>query len=147
MTEETKIQEEDQSDAIESWQEVSNQLKTLGQTLSAAFNASIQDEQVQEQIKVVRTELDAAAAQLNQKVQEVSKSVESINVEEEAKKVEAKTQAVEQELAREVRPHLLAALKKVQTGLGQIIGNLENADTEAPAGEEDAEISESALEA
>jgi hypothetical protein len=137
VTEENKNQEQDQPTATDAWNEVGQQIQTLGASLTSAFNASVQDEEVQQQLKTLQSELDTAAAQINQKAKEASDSVKSVNIEEETKKLDDETQAAGQDLVKEVQPHLLNALKKIQTGLDQIVNNLEKEDTEAPATEGD----------
>lgn len=153
MTEEKKNQEEKEQEqeknqeqeipvATDAWQEVSNQVQTLGTSLAAAFNATVQDEEVQQHLKTVKSELNMAAAQIDQKAKEVSASVKSIDVEEETKKLGVETQAAGQELVKGVQPHLLKALKKLQTSLNQIIDDLEKEDTETPAQEDDSGVNE-----
>jgi hypothetical protein len=145
VTEENKNQEQDQPTATDAWNEVGQQIQMLGASLASAFNASVQDEEVQQQLKTLQSELDTAAAQINQKAKEVSESVKSVNVEEETKKLDDETQAAGQDLVKEVQPHLLNALKKMQTGLDQIVNNLEKEDTEAPATEDAADEALKAL--
>ena len=129
MTEEKKNQEQNPPNAAYAWEEVGKQFQTLGKSLASTFNASIQDEKVQQDINAMRVALDTTAAQIKQKAKEVSDAVESVNVEEETKKLDEQTQAVGQDLVKEVQPQLVNALKKMRTSLDQIISNLEQQDS------------------
>jgi hypothetical protein len=50
VTEEKKIQEQDQTKASDAWNEVGKQFQILGEKLVSAFNASVQNEKVQQQL-------------------------------------------------------------------------------------------------
>ena len=138
MTEETKNQDQDQPKASDAWSEVGRQVQTLGETLAAAFKATIQDEQVQQHLDRVQSDLNAAGEQISQKAKEASDSMKNMNVDEETRKIGEEVQATGRDLADEIQPHLINALKKIQTGIDQIVDNLGSEAAQPTADAEDA---------
>ena len=133
MTEEKKNQE--QPKATDAWNEVGKQFQTLGKSLAAALNATIQDEKVQQDLSQMQAALDATAVQIKQKAQEVSDAAKSKEVEEETKKLGEQAQTAGQDLVKGVQPQLVGALKKMQVGLDKTINDLEQLDPAAASAE------------
>jgi hypothetical protein len=116
----------------EAWNEVGQQVQTLGESLTAAVNASVQDEQVEQKLNKMQAELDAASQQISQKIKPESD--------------EEQTQATGRELVKEVQPFLLSALKKMQTGLDQVVDDLEEKGSELSSTDEEAGSEETTAE-
>ena len=146
MTEDKKNQTQDQSNATDAWNEVGKQFQTLGESLASAFNATVQDEKVQQELKNMQSELNTAGEQISQKAKAASDSVKSIDVEEETKKLGEEAQTAGQDLVKDVQPHLLSALKKMQTSIDQAINDLEQQASSSSSAEDDAGSSTSTSE-
>jgi len=131
-----KEQEQAQTEATEAWNEVGRQFKSLTESLVSAFNASVQDEKVQQQLNSMQAELDTAAARINQTAKEASESATSINVEAETKKMGKEAHTAGQDLVKDVQPYLLSVLRKMQSGVDRIINDIEQKDSASFAEEE-----------
>ena len=73
----------------------------------------------------MRTEFEAAANQVNQAVKDTVESEQGQQVRAETEKFARSAQESGQEIIQEIKPHLLAAFRTMQTGLDQIITNIE----------------------
>ena len=102
MTEEEKNQ--DQSKATDAWNEVGKQFQLLGDSLASAFNATVQDEKVQQELKTMQSELNTAGEEISQKAKAASDSVKRVDVKEETKKMGKEAQAAGQDRRNVCQP-------------------------------------------
>jgi hypothetical protein len=93
------------------WAEIGQHFWVLGQSLTAALKAAWQREENQQQ---VQTGLQGVTEQVSQTVKEVVESPEFQPI-----------QAAGQRAFHEIQPYLLTALRRLRSGVDQLISHLE----------------------
>ncbi len=111
----------------EAWQEVGQQFKQLGESLAATFQAAWNNEEVRGQAQEMKTGLEALVTEVGRAIKETAASPEVKQAADDA--VQAGEKAI-----HEARPHLLAALRTMNTELQTLIAKME-----APAPPPDSE--------
>ena len=136
MTDETSSQDQQETnqqqessqskqETTDAWARVGQQFQILGDTIASAVTASLESEETKQQLDKMRTEFEAAANQVNQAVKDTVESEQGQQVRAETEKFARSAQESGQEIIQEIKPHLLAAFRTMQTGLDQIITNIE----------------------
>ena len=139
MTDEQTAQqaEQSQSPTGDTWSEVGKQFEALGQSLAAAFRAARDNEENRQRVKTMQTGLESLVNQVGQAIQEAAASPEAHQARTEAEKAAESLRTAGRKSWQESRPHLLSALRQVNTELQKMIGQLEQeASTPKPATEE-----------
>ena len=119
------------------WKEVGRQFEALGQSLAAAFRAARDNEENRQRVKTMQTGLESLVNQVGQAIQEAADSPEAHKARTEAEKAADSLRTAGHKTWQESRPHLLSALRQVNTELQKMIGQLEQeASTPKPAAKE-----------
>ena len=119
------------------WKEVGRQFEALGQSLAAAFRAARDNEENRQRVKTMQTGLESLVNQVGQAIQEAAASPEAHKARTEAEKAADSLRTAGFKTWQESRPHLVSALRQVNTELQKMIGQLEQeASTPKPAAEE-----------
>lgn len=120
-----------QTSASESWQEVGQQFRVLGENLAAAFKAAYESEETRQHLAGVKTSLEVIAEELKRATQNIAASEEVQKVKEDVKKAAESAKTGGRQTAEEWRPHLISALHAVKTELDQLINRIEESDSAA----------------
>jgi hypothetical protein len=128
----TEEQQEKKSDASagEAWEEVGQRFQSLGESLAAAFKSTWENEETQAQWEKVKVDVDAAVNDIGRAAQEAAATEEAQKAKAEAYKTAEAAQQAGQEAMDEVKPHLLAAFRKIRTELDKAIEGMENSKPE-----------------
>jgi len=111
MTEE----KESQASANETWEEVGQQFRSLGESLASAFKTTWESEETRQHLEKMETGLESIVAEISQAAQKMVDTEEAQKVKAEAEKAAHSAQAAGQQTAEEIRPQLLAAFRKIRT--------------------------------
>lgn len=132
MTDEQKPPESVSS--TEAWREVGQQFESLGQSLANAFRAMWAREENRQQVEQIKSNLEQMANEVSQAVKQAAGTVEGQDVKAHARKAAESAQKAGQVAIDEARPHLVKALRQVNTELQKLIDQWEaKAQEEAPA--------------
>lgn len=113
----------------EAWREMARQFQQLGESLSAAFRAAWNDEQVRRQAEHAKDGLEALATEVGKAVTEMTRSAD---VRQATGRAVDAARAAGEETVHEIRPHLMDALRQLNRELQKFIDSME-------AGEESSE--------
>lgn len=122
----------DATDAGEAWREVGAQFQKLGESLGAAVRAAWTDPEVRRHAQQAQNGLEAMAQEVGKVVSEMAESPEL----KEATRSAAKTlRTAGEETVQVVRPHLVEALRQLNSELQKLVDNMEskNPRTKPPA--------------
>ena len=139
MTDEqtTRQTEQPQPTPADPWKDVGKQFEALGQSLATAFRAARDSEENRQRFKTMQTGLESLVNQVGQAIQEAAASPEAHQARTEAEKAAESLRTAGHKTWQESRPHLVSALRQVNTELQKMIGQLEQeASTSKPATEE-----------
>jgi uncharacterized membrane protein YccC len=134
MTEE----KEGQASANETWEEVGQQFRALGESLASAFKTTWESEETRQHLEKMETGLESIVEEISQAAQKMADSAEAQKVKAEAEKAAHTAQTAGQQTVKEIRPQLLAAFRKIRTELDQMIKRMEaeeQPDPETTGGE------------
>jgi hypothetical protein len=109
---------EEAASESEAWKEVGSQFRELGESLSAAFQAAWQHEEVRQHAQEMKTGLEAMVKQLGRAIDETVSSPDVQSATHRA--VRAGEHA-----AREARPHLIKALRQINDELQRLADRME----------------------
>jgi ATP-dependent exoDNAse (exonuclease V) alpha subunit len=130
MPEETTAQ--DRARTEEAWREVGRQFQELGQSLAAAFRATVDSEEGRRHLQSIQTGVQAMADDVNQAIREASVSSRATEVRVKAEKAATTARFATEEAFQEARPSILAALRQVNTELQKLIAHMD--EKRPPAG-------------
>lgn len=120
----TEVRE--QRDATDdSWREVGQQFQILGQSLAAAFRASLNSEQTRGHLRNLQAGIQSMANELGQTVNEAAASPCAQDVRIKAEKAATTARFATEEALQEARPQILATLKQMNRDLERIIQHAE----------------------
>ena len=108
--------------AGESWREMGRQFQQLGESLSAAFRAAWDDEQVRRQAEHAKDGLEALAREVGKVVSEMAQSP---NVRRATSAAVKSVQTAGEETVQEIRPHLEDALRQLNRELQRFIDRMQ----------------------
>ncbi len=117
MTEE----KQHKSPSYHTWDEVGQQFRMLGESLASAFKATWENEETQQNVEKMKAGVEAMAAEISEAVKGAAASEEGQKIKSEAKKA-----------GEEIRPHLVAAFRKMRNELDRMIETMEKSDSETP---------------
>jgi hypothetical protein len=109
----------------ESWQEIGQNFKVLGENLAAAFKAAYQNEETRQHLTEVQVVLTKVVEEVKRSSQNIAATPEVQQVKVEVKKAAQTAKTTGQEAAVEWQPHLTAALQAVKVEIEQLIQRLE----------------------
>jgi hypothetical protein len=118
MTDEPKSSEQ-------TWREVGDQFRALGESMAAAFRATWENEENRQHLQELRDSLQSMATSLGDAVQDAARSPQAQRAEEELRKAAKSAEAAGQQAWQDAEPHLLSALQKANAELDKIIRRVE----------------------
>ncbi len=114
----------------EAWEEVGKQFQTLGESLSMAFRAAWEDEETRARVQEMRSGIEKMVNQVGDAIRETADSPQGQKMRSEAGKAAENVRAAGEQTMAEIRPHLVAALRQVNSELQRMINRMD----EKPAG-------------
>ena len=135
MTNEPKSSEQ-------TWREVGDQFRALGESMAAAFRATWENEENRQHLRELRDSLQSMATSLGDAVQDAARSPQAQRAEEELRKAAESAEAAGQQAWRDAEPHLLSALQQANAELDTIIKRMERRRQpgDSPGEDEDAAL-------
>lgn len=116
----------DKQSSSEAWQEVGRQFQILGETIAAAFRASVNDEETRNHMQAIRDGLHSMVDEVDRAIEDSMASPTAQEARAEAQKAaEALREAAEQTV-QGIRPHVLAALQQVNEELRKFVDRIEH---------------------
>ena len=109
----------------DAWQEVGKQFEALGRSLATAFRTAWEREENRKRVQSLQAGLEAMVNQIGQAIQEATASPEAHKAKEEAEKVARSVRAAGQQTWQEAQPHLVSALRQLNSELQKAISQLE----------------------
>jgi chromosome segregation ATPase len=109
----------------ETWREVGRQFQVLGQSLAAAFRASLESEEGRRHLKNVESGLKAMIAEVQAAIDEAAASPPAQTVRIRAEKAATTARFASEEALQEARPQILSALRQVNAELQRLIARLD----------------------
>ena len=131
-------EKEGQASANETWEEVGQQFRALGESLASAFKTTWGSEETRQHLEKMETSLESIVDEISQAAQKMADSEEVQKVKVGAEKAAHSAQTAGQQTVEENRPQLLAAFRKIRTELDQMIKRMEaeeQPDPDPTAGE------------
>ena len=113
--------EETQGAPSDAWREVGQQFKALGQSLASAFRAVWESEESRQHVQQLQAGLEAMANEVGQAAKDMAASAEAQKVKGEVEKAAESARVAGEKALQDARPHLLAALHRVNAELQQMI--------------------------
>ena len=118
MTDEPKSSEQ-------TWREVGDQFRALGESMAAAFRATWENEENRQHLQELRDGLQSMVTSLGDAVQDAARSPEAQRAEEELRKAAKSAQVAGQQAWQDAEPHLSSALREASAELDKIIQRME----------------------
>jgi uncharacterized phage infection (PIP) family protein YhgE len=115
----------DQPPGPESWQEVGRQLQALGRSLADTFQTAWKSEENRRQLKDMQKGLESMASQISQAIEQAAASTEGRQVRQQAEKAASAAQAAGKQALQDAQPHLLAALRQINSELQKLVARLQ----------------------
>ena len=127
----------DEQTTQESWREVGDQFKALGDSLSRAFRTAWESEENRQHLESIKSGLKAMVDQVGQALEEAGTSPEGQKVRREAEKAAESARVAGEKALEEARPHVLSAVRQINAELEKWIRGMEGREEEAdePDGE------------
>jgi CHASE3 domain sensor protein len=108
------------------WREVGEKFNALGNALSEAFRATMDDPKTQEAFDKVREGLSQAVEEVEDAARYARENPKVQKFAEDAGAVFADFEGVGEETIEKTRPYLVRALKSLQTALGNLIEEIDS---------------------
>jgi hypothetical protein len=121
----------DEQPTQESWREVGDQFKALGESLSRAFRTAWESEENRQHLESMKSGLKAMVDQVGQALEDASASVEGQKVRREAEKAAESARAAGEKALEEARPHVLSAVRQINAEMEKWIRRMEGRGQEA----------------
>ena len=134
----------DEQTTQESWREVGDQFKALGESLSRAFRTAWESEENRQHLESIKSGLKAMVDQVDQALEDASAALEEAStspegqkVRREAKKAAESARAAGEKALEEARPRVLSAVRQINAELETWIRGREGrgGGTDEPHGE------------
>jgi hypothetical protein len=109
----------------ETWREVGDQFKALGESLATAFRTAWDKEETREHVRGMKEGLEAMVDQVGRAIEEASASVEGQKMREELGRAAESARAAGEKTLQDARPHLISALDTVNAELQKLIRRME----------------------
>ena len=116
----------DSSDA-DTWREVGENFKSLGESLAAAFKDTLGNEEVKQKL---RTSMDSLAAGINDAVKEATDSEHAQQVRGEVEKAAKSAHEAGKQTYEDIRPHIVSSLRQLSAELHRMIDRIEREEEE-----------------
>jgi hypothetical protein len=115
----------DEQPTQESWREVGDQFKALGESLSRAFRTAWESEENRQHLESMKSGLKAMVDQVGQALEDASASVEGQKVRREVEKAAESARAAGEKALEEARPHVLSAVRQINAEMEKWIRRME----------------------
>ena len=115
----------DEKTTEETWREVGDQFKALGESLATAFRTAWEKEETREHVRGMKEGLEAMVEQVGRAIEEASASVEGQKMREELERAAESARAAGDKTLQDARPHLISALDTVNAELQKLIRRME----------------------
>ncbi len=125
MTDQQNIPGQDPQGPHDAWQEVGRQFQALGDSLSNAFRATWQDEGNRQRVEEMRIGVESMVNQVGRVLSDYADSPEGQRFRADAKQAASNLRNAGEQTIQETRPHLVSALKQVNTELQRMIDQME----------------------
>lgn len=130
------------SSAQEAWQQVGNQIKSLGESLTAALRFALNDETYQQHKQAIQQGFDHVVKEVSDTIHDNMQSDEAQQAKQQAEKLLKGVRNASEMTVNEIRPQLAVALRRLNSELDTIIEKLEQSDqtsehVEQPSNKED----------
>jgi hypothetical protein len=112
----------------ETWREVGEQFKALGESLATAFRTAWEKEETREHVRGMKEGLEAMVDQVSRAIEEASASVEGQKMREELERAAESARAAGEKTFQDARPHLISALDTVNAELQKLIRRMEGGE-------------------
>lgn len=116
---------EETSDQTNSWKDVGAQFEQLGASLASAFRAAWNDEENRKQARELQNGLENMIDQVSSAIKDAANSPEGEKVRSEATRAADSLRTASEQTVQEVRPHLVNALKQINSELQNIVERME----------------------
>lgn len=126
MNEEQQGTKAGQERTGDSWEEVGQQFKSLGESLAQALRTAWEDERNRKRVEEMRQGLEEMVNEVAEAIRETADSPKGQKIREDLDQVGEKMRTASEETIREVRPHLMRALQRVDEELQKIIRSTES---------------------
>jgi hypothetical protein len=121
----TQAAEQSSPTSNETWQEVGQQFRALGESLATAVRAALENEETRRHMQELQTGLKAMINEVDQAVRDVAASPEGQRVRTEVEKAAQAARTTGKQAFQEAQPHLVSALRQVTSELQKLISRLE----------------------
>jgi hypothetical protein len=118
----------DEKTTEETWREVGDQFKALGESLATAFRTAWEKEETREHVRGMKEGLEAMVDQVGRAIEEASASVEGQKMREELGRAAESARAAGEKTLQDARPHLISALDTVNAELQKLIRRMEGGE-------------------
>ena len=115
----------DEQTTQESWREVGDQFKALGESLSRAFRTAWESEENREHMENMKSGLKSMVDQVGQALEDASASVEGQKVRQEVEKAAESARVAGEKALEEARPHVLSAVRQINAELEKMVRRME----------------------
>ncbi len=111
----------------DTWREVGENFKSLGESLAAAFKDTLGNEEVKQKL---RASMDSLAAGINDAVKEAADSEHAQQVRGEVEKAAKSAHEAGKQTYQDIRPHIVSSLRQLSVELHRMIDRLEREEEE-----------------
>jgi uncharacterized protein with von Willebrand factor type A (vWA) domain len=118
----------DEQTAEDTWREVGDQFKALGESLATAFRTAWESEENRRHLESMKEGLEAMVDQVGQAVKETSASPEAHRVRTEVERAAESARAAGEKALQDARPHLISALGTINDELQKLIRRMEQGE-------------------
>ena len=127
----------DEQTTQESWREVGDQFKALGESLSRAFRTAWESEENREHMENMKSGLKSMVDQVGQALEDAGASVEGQKVRQEVEKAAESARVAGEKALEEARPHVLSAVRQINAELERMVRRMEEREQvgDEPEGE------------
>jgi ElaB/YqjD/DUF883 family membrane-anchored ribosome-binding protein len=115
----------DEQTTQESWREVGDQFKALGESLSRAFSTAWESEENRQHLESIKSGLKAMVDQVGQALEDAGTSPEGQQVRREAERAVESARVAGEKALEEARPHVLSAVRQINAELEKWIRGME----------------------
>jgi phage-related minor tail protein len=126
MTDEQKI-------TSETWREVGDQFRALGESLATAFRTTWESEENRQHLQEMRSGLETMVNEIAQAIQEASATPEAQKVRGEVERAAESARAAGEQAWKDARPHLLSALRQVNAEVQKMVSRMEQREPDPEA--------------
>jgi len=124
---------EEHSTNGETWSEVGEQFRTLGETIAQALRATWGREETRQHVAGLQAGLEGLVTNVEQAISDFSESSEGQHLRAEAEKAAGSARVAGEKAWDDAQPHILSALRQVNDELRKVASRLEGTEEGDPA--------------